>query len=57
MQDKNQRVISLLELYARDPDKNQSVLEQANKYQMYVELAFSANETETYEQYIEWHRD
>jgi hypothetical protein len=41
MQDKNQRVISLLELYAQDPDKNTNVLEQANKYQMYVTTGVS----------------
>jgi hypothetical protein len=42
MQDKNQRVISLLELYAQDPDRDIDVLEQANKYQMYVETSMSS---------------
>ncbi|PVF99244.1 TPR-like protein [Serendipita vermifera] len=33
MQDKNQRVISLLGLYAQAPEKYADVMEQANKYQ------------------------
>ncbi|PVF92083.1 hypothetical protein CPB86DRAFT_239746 [Serendipita vermifera] len=33
MQDKNQRVVSLLGLYAQAPEKYEDVLEQANKYQ------------------------
>jgi hypothetical protein len=44
MQDKNQRVISLLELYAQSPDKSSNVLEQANKYQMYVEIGVSSEQ-------------
>jgi hypothetical protein len=36
MEEKNQRVVSLLELYARAPERYTVTLEQAKKYQRYV---------------------
>ncbi|PVF92053.1 TPR-like protein [Serendipita vermifera] len=47
MQDKNQRVISLLELYAQAPEKYKNVLEQANKYQRILNEIASDMKKET----------
>ncbi|PVF91123.1 hypothetical protein CPB86DRAFT_792264, partial [Serendipita vermifera] len=47
MQDKNQRVISLLELYAQAPEKYEDVLEQASKYQRILNEIASDMKKET----------